>query len=240
MVEFSVRIDFYRDLEGPKDYVGSALRDGLSAVVLPGSASMYWASAPTPGAKAPMANPTAWSRPSSTASPQRGSLTRPRLKRRRTRPSCSCFRRCGRVMAPWPAHACCGSTTLRAAGSSTSSATTPRSSHSRATRSWAGSTSKAGDAHEQPASDRDPGGRHVPRRVAGSPHPHQPGSARASGRTWRCSTPSPRATRAEPPAGRLAAGRLARRDCRHNRCHDASGPPTRRDLLVPTDRIWEQ
>jgi hypothetical protein len=24
MVEFSVRIDFYRDLEGPKDYVGSA------------------------------------------------------------------------------------------------------------------------------------------------------------------------------------------------------------------------
>ncbi|HEY6589527.1 MAG TPA: hypothetical protein VI751_00625 [Actinomycetota bacterium] len=35
MVEFSVRIDFYRDLEGPKDYVGSALRDGLSAVVLP-------------------------------------------------------------------------------------------------------------------------------------------------------------------------------------------------------------
>ena len=35
MVEFSVRIDFYRDLEGPKDYVGSTLRDGLSAVVLP-------------------------------------------------------------------------------------------------------------------------------------------------------------------------------------------------------------
>jgi hypothetical protein len=35
MVEFSVRIDFYRDLEGPKDYVGSALRDGLTAVVLP-------------------------------------------------------------------------------------------------------------------------------------------------------------------------------------------------------------
>ena len=35
MVEFSVRIDFCRDLEGPKDYVGSALRDGLSAVVLP-------------------------------------------------------------------------------------------------------------------------------------------------------------------------------------------------------------
>jgi hypothetical protein len=35
MAEFSVRIDFYRDLEGPKDYVGSALRDGLSAVVLP-------------------------------------------------------------------------------------------------------------------------------------------------------------------------------------------------------------
>ena len=35
MVEFSVRIDFYRDLEGPEDYVGSALRDGLSAVVLP-------------------------------------------------------------------------------------------------------------------------------------------------------------------------------------------------------------
>jgi hypothetical protein len=35
MVEFSVRVDFYRDLEGPKDYVGSALRDGLSAVVLP-------------------------------------------------------------------------------------------------------------------------------------------------------------------------------------------------------------
>jgi hypothetical protein len=35
MVVFSVRIDFYRDLEAPKDYVGSALRDGLSAVVLP-------------------------------------------------------------------------------------------------------------------------------------------------------------------------------------------------------------
>jgi hypothetical protein len=35
MVEFSVRIDFYRDLEGPKDYFGSALRDGLTAVVLP-------------------------------------------------------------------------------------------------------------------------------------------------------------------------------------------------------------
>jgi hypothetical protein len=35
MVEFSVRIDFFRTLEGPKDYVGSALRDGLTAVVLP-------------------------------------------------------------------------------------------------------------------------------------------------------------------------------------------------------------
>src|SRR5215211_5954869 len=35
MVEFSVRIDFYRDPKGPTDYVGSALRDGFTAVVLP-------------------------------------------------------------------------------------------------------------------------------------------------------------------------------------------------------------
>jgi hypothetical protein len=36
MVEFSVRIDFFRDLEnGPKEYVGSALRDGLRALVVP-------------------------------------------------------------------------------------------------------------------------------------------------------------------------------------------------------------
>jgi hypothetical protein len=33
MVEFSVRIDFYRDLEGPKGYVGSALRDGVAGPV---------------------------------------------------------------------------------------------------------------------------------------------------------------------------------------------------------------
>jgi hypothetical protein len=35
MVEFSVRIDFYRDPKGPTDYVGSALRDGFTALVLP-------------------------------------------------------------------------------------------------------------------------------------------------------------------------------------------------------------
>jgi hypothetical protein len=35
MVEFSVRIDFYRDPKGPTDYVGSALRDGFTAVALP-------------------------------------------------------------------------------------------------------------------------------------------------------------------------------------------------------------
>ena len=37
MVEFSIRIDFFRNLEedGPKGYVGSALRDGLRAVVVP-------------------------------------------------------------------------------------------------------------------------------------------------------------------------------------------------------------
>jgi hypothetical protein len=36
MVEFNVRIDFYRELEGgPKEYVGSALRDGLRAPVVP-------------------------------------------------------------------------------------------------------------------------------------------------------------------------------------------------------------
>jgi hypothetical protein len=36
MVEFSVRIDFYRDLEDSlKGYVGSALRDGLRAPVVP-------------------------------------------------------------------------------------------------------------------------------------------------------------------------------------------------------------
>jgi hypothetical protein len=240
MVVFSVRIDFYRDLEGPKDYVGSALRDGLSAVVLPRVGEHVLGLGPDAWRKGPYGEPYSVVQAVEHRATPAWKLDPTTPERRRTRPSCSCFRRCGRVMAPWPARACCGSTTLRAAGSSTSSATTPRSSHSRATRSWAGSTSKAGDAHEQPASDRDPGGRHVPRRVAGSPHPHQPGSARASGRTWRCSTPSPRATRAEPPAGRLAAGRLARRDCRHNRCHGASGPPTRRDLLVPTDRIWEQ
>jgi hypothetical protein len=37
-----------------------------------------------------------------------------------------------------------------------------RSSRSRANRLWAGSTSKGSDAHEQPASDRDPDGGHVP------------------------------------------------------------------------------
>jgi hypothetical protein len=36
MVEFSVRIDFFRELDpDPKDYVGTALRRGLTAVVLP-------------------------------------------------------------------------------------------------------------------------------------------------------------------------------------------------------------
>jgi hypothetical protein len=36
MVEFNVRIDFFRQLEdGPKGYVGSALRDGLRALVVP-------------------------------------------------------------------------------------------------------------------------------------------------------------------------------------------------------------
>jgi hypothetical protein len=36
MVEFNVRIDFFRDLEGgPKGYVGSALRAGLRALVVP-------------------------------------------------------------------------------------------------------------------------------------------------------------------------------------------------------------
>jgi hypothetical protein len=36
MVEFYVRIDFFRDLEdGPQGYVGSALRDGLRAPVVP-------------------------------------------------------------------------------------------------------------------------------------------------------------------------------------------------------------
>jgi hypothetical protein len=37
MVEFSVRIDFFRDLEesGSKGYVGSALRDDLRALVVP-------------------------------------------------------------------------------------------------------------------------------------------------------------------------------------------------------------
>jgi hypothetical protein len=52
MVEFHVRIDFFRDLEGgPKGYVGSALREGLRAVVVPrvgeflhglGSASVWY------------------------------------------------------------------------------------------------------------------------------------------------------------------------------------------------------
>jgi hypothetical protein len=35
MVDFSVRIDFYRDPKGPTDYVGSAERDGFTAPVLP-------------------------------------------------------------------------------------------------------------------------------------------------------------------------------------------------------------
>jgi hypothetical protein len=36
MIEFNVRIDFFRDFEnGPKEYVGSALRDGFRALVLP-------------------------------------------------------------------------------------------------------------------------------------------------------------------------------------------------------------
>jgi hypothetical protein len=36
MVEFNVRIDFYRELEdGPKEYVGSTLRDGLRALAVP-------------------------------------------------------------------------------------------------------------------------------------------------------------------------------------------------------------
>jgi hypothetical protein len=39
MVEFSVRIDFYRDPKGPTDYVGSALRDGFTRWCCPGSAS---------------------------------------------------------------------------------------------------------------------------------------------------------------------------------------------------------
>jgi transposase len=154
MVEFSVRIDFYRNLEGPKDYVGSALRDGLTSVVLPRVGEHVLGLGPAPGTKALTANPTAWSRPSSTAPHQRGSLTRPSPQRRGTRPSCWCSRRCGPAMAPWPARACCGSTTLRAAGDSTSLAITPRSSRSRANRSWAGSTSKGSDAHEQPLDDR--------------------------------------------------------------------------------------
>ena len=149
MVEFSVRIDFYRDLEGPKDYVGSALRDGLTAVVLPRVGEHVLGLGPNAWRKGPTATPTAWSTPSTIAPHQRGSLTRPSPQRRGTRPSRWCSRRCGPAMARWPARACCGSTTLRAAGSSTSLAITPRSSRSQATRSWADSTSKGSDAHKQ-------------------------------------------------------------------------------------------
>jgi len=174
MVEFSVRIDFYRDLEGPKDYVGSALRDGLSAVVLPRVGEHVLGLGPDAWRKGPYGEPYSVVQAVERRATPAWKLDPTKPVEEEDPTVMLVFQRCGRAMAPWPAPACCGSTTLRAAGSSTSSATTPPSSHSRATRSWAASTSKAGDAHEQPASDRDPGGRHVPRRVAGSPHPHQP------------------------------------------------------------------
>jgi hypothetical protein len=77
MVEFSVRIDFYRDLEGPKDYVGSALRDGLTAVVLPRVGEHVLGLGANAWRKGPTATPTAWSTRSSTAPHRPGSLTRP-------------------------------------------------------------------------------------------------------------------------------------------------------------------
>src|SRR5215211_2338349 len=84
MAEFSVRIDFYRSPDKPPQdagYVGSALRDGFHAVVLPRVASTCTTSALAPGDPAPTATPTAWSRPSSTTPPRHGRWARPDPRR---------------------------------------------------------------------------------------------------------------------------------------------------------------
>ena len=152
MVEFSVRIDFYQDLEGPKDYVGSALRDGLTTVVLPRVGEHVLGLGPNAWRKGPYGDPYSVVHAVEHRATPAWKLDPAKPAEEEEDPTVMLvFQALWPGDGPWPARACCGSTTLRAAGSSTSSAITPRSSRSRAIRSWVGSTSKGGDAHEQPA-----------------------------------------------------------------------------------------
>ena len=157
MVQFSVRIDFFRDLEGPKDYVGSALRDGLSAVVLPRVGEHVLGLGPNAWRKGPYGEPYSVVQAVEHRATPAWKLDPAKPAEEEDPAVMLVFQALWPAMARWPARACCGSTTLRAAGSSTSSATTPQSSRSRATRSWEGSTLKGNDADEQPTSDCDPG-----------------------------------------------------------------------------------
>ena len=141
MVEFSVRIDFYRDPKGPTDYVGSALRDGFTAVVLPRVGeylSMVGDSHVWQGPDSPTGGPTPRSWPSSTPPPRRGGST-PTSPKRSGNPgsgwsSAASGPGTARSAAsyPDPVSRCCATTTPRAAGRCGSSATTPRWSRSPA------------------------------------------------------------------------------------------------------------
>jgi hypothetical protein len=112
MVGFSVRIDFYRDLEGPKDYVGSAMRDRLSAVVLPRVGEHVLGLGPNAWRKGPYGDPYSVVQAVEHRATPAWKLDPTKPKRRRTQQSRWSSRRCGRAMAPWPARVCCGSTTL--------------------------------------------------------------------------------------------------------------------------------
>ncbi len=129
MVEFNVRIDFYRELEGsPKEYVGSALHDGLRALVVPrvgeyvhglGPSSVWYGPAGrTGGPYSAVAAVEHAPVPAFKADP-----SRPRRSSRLSPWWCG---RCGLATAPSPASACCVTMTSRV-GSCTFSASTPLS-----------------------------------------------------------------------------------------------------------------
>jgi hypothetical protein len=243
MVEFSVRIDFYRDLEGPKDYVGSALRDGLSAVVLPRVGEHILGLGPDAWHKGPYGDPysvvhavehratPAWKLdptkpeeedPTVTLVfqalwPGDGPLAGPRMLREYD------------AQGGWQLHFFSDHAPVE-----------PFPGHP-----LMGGLGPEGERRpEQPASDRDPGGGHVPRRLSGCPHPHQPapqehpgghGNARRSpGRPPKPSHPhDPRrgadrhSRPARGPAVRAShpCGDIVRRPCRPH-CGDGASWPS--------------
>jgi hypothetical protein len=136
MIEFNVRIDFFRDLkDGPKGYVGSALRDDLRALVLPRVGEYVHGLGPA----------SVWHGPEGrTGGPYSGVAAiehapvpafkaDPLTAKEQPRPLPWSYGRCGQATGRAPASAFYATTTRRA-GSCTSSATTLPSRRSPASR----------------------------------------------------------------------------------------------------------